>query len=131
GPPDSKWIVTTWPYRVPVYLECWLFSGFIIYALMAAADLKGAEVGWVVPRYVDPAGEVGVGPYGEVFGMWVGLRANVPVLNGYSGRPPKGFPPMGALSDDQIREWLKGKFRGTVRVIDSEAPGQRRDVVVE
>ncbi|MBN9120696.1 MAG: hypothetical protein J0I06_16365, partial [Planctomycetes bacterium] len=37
GPPDSKWIVTTWPYRVPVYLECWLFSGFIIYALMAAA----------------------------------------------------------------------------------------------
>ncbi len=259
GPPDSKWIITTAPYRVPVYLECWLFSGFTIYLLMLAAGvslffhkrdarpagwaiiaaglftallwvvltltphekgdslwrivrlvpggmaircvsrvylvvylfgsfaaltwltqvterirheqlryaiqavvvglmmfeqteyqqpsferrcfyplvddaaqhLKGAEAGWVVPRYVDPTGDVGVGPYGEVFGMWVGMRANVPVLNGYSGRPPNGFPPMGGLSDDQIRDWLRGKFRGTVRVIDTEAPKKTRDVVVE
>jgi hypothetical protein len=259
GPPDSKWIITTAPYRVPVYLECWLFSGFTIYALMiasavslffyrrderpvgwaviaaamftavlwmlltltpkengesmwrvvrllpggmaircvsrvylvvylfgsfaaltwltqvtdrirrewlryavqavvvglmifeqteyqqpsferrnfyplvdaAANDLRGAETGWVVPRYVDQTGDVGVGPYGEVFGMWVGMRANVPVINGYSGRPPKDFPPMGGLRDDQIRTWLSGKFRGTVRVIDSETLGKYREVVVE
>jgi hypothetical protein len=259
GPPDSKWIITTAPYRVPVYLECWLFSGFTIYALMLASvvslffykrenrpagwaiiaaamftvvlwvaltitpqekgdslwrlvryvpggmaircvsrvylivylfgsfaaltwltqvtegirrewlrylvqgvviglmmfeqteyqqpsfvrkdfyplvdeagiPLKGAEAGWVVPRYVDPTGEVGVGPYGEVFGMWVGLRANVPVLNGYSGRSPKDFPPMGGLSDEQIRGWLKGKYRGKVRVVDSEAKGHARDIDIE
>ncbi len=268
GPPDSKWIVSTWPYRVPVYLECWLFSGFTLYLLMfgaaaslfvwrrgtelatdgtprfnveraiiagsmvtvlvwilltitpkdtgdsawrfvrympgglaircvsrvylivylfgilagltwldqitrrirrewlrsailaiaiglmifeqteyqqqaferrcfyplvdeTAARLKGAKAGWIVPRYVDPHGKVMVGPYGEVFGMWVGLRANVPVLNGYSGRAPTGFPPMGAISDDQIRDWLRGKFRGTVRVIDTEIPEKTRDVIVE
>ncbi len=260
GPPDSMWIITTSPIREPVYLECWLFSGFTIYLLMIASvvslffyrrvsrpaewaviaasmitvvvwmlltvtpeekgpslwqivrfipggqaircvsrvylivylfgtiagltwlaqvterirrewlryavqalvvgammfeqteyqqpsyvrkdiyplidqtseRLKGAEVGWVVPRYKDPQGEVGTGPYGEVFGMWVGLRANVPVLNGYSGRSPKGFPPMGGLSDQQIHDWLKGKFRGTVRVVDTEAPpGYKREVVVE
>lgn len=261
GPPDSMWIITTSPYRHPVYLEGWLFSGFTIYVLMiasvvslffyrreprppewaiiaasmftvglwvlltltpheqgeslwrvvryipgglaircvtrvylivylfggiagltwltqiterihrdwlryavqaivvgamifeqteyqqpsfarqdfyplvdkAAEQLRGAEAGWIVPRYVDPSGEVGVGPYGEVFGMWVGLRANVPVLNGYSGRAPKGFPPMGALSNEQIRDWLKGKFHGRVRVIDSEAPPNHPfpDVVVE
>jgi hypothetical protein len=80
---------------------------------------------------VDSHGEVLVGPYGEVFGMWVGLRANVPVLNGYSGRAPTGFPPMGALSDQQIRDWLHGKFRGRVRVIDTLSPLPPREVVVE
>jgi hypothetical protein len=88
----------------------------------AAEQLKGAEAGWVVPRYSDPTGDVATGPYGEVFGMWVGLRANVPVLNGYSGRAPTDFPPMGGLSEKQIRTWLKGKFRGKVRVIDTELP---------
>ena len=37
GPPDSMWIITTAPYRVQTYLECWLFSGFTIYALMFAS----------------------------------------------------------------------------------------------
>ncbi len=259
GAPDSMWTITTTSHRVPVSLECWLFSGFTIYALMIASvvslffykrdkrpaewaiiaaamftvvlwmvltltlkeqsdslwrwvrylpgglaircvsrvyllvylfgsiaglmwltqvterigrewlryavqavvigammfeqtqyqqpryvrkhfyplvdetakDLKGAEAVWIVPRYVDPTGEVATGPYGEVFGMWVGLRANVPVLNGYSGRAPTGFPPMGALTDEQIHNWLKGKFRGRVRIVDSEAPGQPRYVMVE
>ena len=259
GPPDSMWIITTEPYRVTVYLECWLFSGFTIYALMAASvvslffypraarpagwaviaaamftaglwvlltltpaergdslwrwvrllpggmaircvsrvylivylfgsvaglmwltqvterirrewlryavqaliigamvseqtqyqqpsyaradfyplvdmaarDLKGAEAGYVVPRYVDATGVVADGAFGEVFGMWVGLRANVPVVNGYSGRAPKGFPPFGPQSDEDVRGWLKGKFHGTVRIIDSETPGQVRELVVE
>lgn len=259
GPPDSKWIITTAPYRVPVYLECWLFSGFTFYALMFAAlasslfvkreqrtlawaitaasmftvlvwvvltltphekgeslwrivrylpggmaircvsrvylvvylfgsfaaltwltqvterisrewlryavqgvvvglmmfeqteyqqpsfvrkdfyplveataeHLKGADAGWVVPRYKDPTGEVGAGPYGDVFGMWVGLRANVPVMNGYSGRAPKDYPTTGGLTDQQIHDWMKGRFRGTVRVVDSESLWAKREVVVE
>jgi hypothetical protein len=97
----------------------------------AAEHLQGAEVAWIIPRYVDPTGKVHAGPYGEVFAMWVGMRANVPVLNGYTGRAPKGFPLMALLTDDQIRDWLKGKFRGKVRIIDTEAPGQYRYVVVE
>lgn len=97
----------------------------------AANDLKGAKVGYVVPRYKDTHGNVATGPYGEVFGMWVGLRANVPVVNGYSGVLPPNFPGLAPMTDDQIRTWLQGRYRGTVRVIDSESPGHRRDVFVE
>ena len=106
---------------------------FYPYVEQIADELRGAEAGYVVPRYVDGKEKVSVGPYGEVFAMWAGMRANVPVLNGYSGRGPRDFPqpPTGALSDDDIREWLRGKFRGTVRVIDSEAPGQARYIVIE
>ncbi|QJW98164.1 hypothetical protein [Frigoriglobus tundricola] len=259
GPPDSMWVITTEPYRVTVHLECWLFSGFTIYALMiasvvglffysrdarpvgwaviaaamgtaalwvlltltpaergdslwrwarylpggmaircvsrvylvvylfgsiagltwltrvtervrnewlryavqglvvgamvceqtqyqqpsfartnfyplvdaAARDLRGATVAYVVPRYVDATGVVADGVPGEVFGMWVGLRANVSVVNGYSGRAPDGFPPFGPLSDEDVRGWLKGKFRGTVRIVDSETPGRFRELAVE
>lgn len=86
-----------------------------------AARLRGAEVGYVEPAYTDPAGQKHQGAYGEVFGMWVGMRANVPVLNGYSGRGPTDFPLVGSLSRDDIRVWLDGKFRGTVRHIHPDS----------
>ncbi len=259
GSPGSMWSDTTAPYRVPVYLECWLFSGFTIYALMlaatvsllfykrderpperaliaaamltvfvwalitltpreqgdslwrwvrfvpggtaircvsrvylvvylfggiaaltwltkvterisrerlrfavralvvgammfeqtryeqphferkdfyplvdaTAAQLKGAQVGYIVPVFVDTTGWLGYGADGEVFAMWVGLRANVPVVNGYSGRAPKGYPEFGTQPDHETRDWLKGKFRGTVRRIDPRAPDRTREIVVE
>ncbi len=90
----------------------------------SAETLRGAEVGYVIPGYTDTTGKPNTGPYGEVFGMWVGLRANVPVLNGYSGRGPNDFPLVVALSDDDIKRWLAGKFRGTVRQINPDVPGQ-------
>lgn len=260
GPPDSKWIMTTAPYRTPVGLECWLFSGFTFYALTAAAavglfcyrrdarppawplvaaglftaalwvvltitphergeslwrvvrllpggmairavarvylivylfgsfaacawfahvtesirrewlrvavraavvglmifeqteyqqpsferkhfyplvdeaaaKLRGAETGWVAPHYRDPTGDTYDGVYGEVFAMWVGLRANVPVVNGYSGRAPDGYPGTGTTDETAIRAWLKERtrFRGPLRVVDAEA-GRVADVVVE
>lgn len=97
----------------------------------SADTLRGAEVGYVIPAYTDPEGTEHLGAYGEVFGMWVGMRANVPVLNGYSGRGPTGFPLVVALTDDDIRHWLKGKFRGTVRQINPDVPGVSRPIVVE
>lgn len=94
-----------------------------------AAQMRGAEVGYLVPRYRDRSGGVLGGPYGQVFAMWVGMRANVPMLNGYSGVVPE---PLGAdMTDDQIREWLKGKFRGKVRVIDPLEPRHDHDIVIE
>jgi len=98
----------------------------------AAGQLRGAEAGWVVPRYRDPTGETFDGVYGEVFAMWVGLRANVPIVNGYSGRLPNGYPGTGTLAEGEIRTWLKEqrRFRGPLRVVDTE--GQRvADVVLE
>ena len=100
-----------------------------------AEQLKGAEAGYVVPRYTDTTGHKAQVPDGEVLAMWVGLRANVPVINGYSGRWPPNYPPTKppdyAFTDDMIRQWLKGKFRGTVRVVDSEKPDEVRHIVVE
>jgi hypothetical protein len=97
-----------------------------------AEDLRGAAAGYVIPFYPDPTDSGPTdGVYGDVFGMWVGMRANVPVLNGYSGRAPDNFPSPGPLTDEQIRGWLKGKFHGTVRVVDATKPGERRDVIVE
>lgn len=108
-------------------------ADFYPYVDQHAATLRGAPAGYVVPRYVDSAGLVSTGPYGEVFSMWVGMRANVPVVNGYSGRTPQNFPlpPGGALADAEIRDWLSGRFRGTVRWIDSEQPGFCHDLTVE
>jgi hypothetical protein len=99
----------------------------------AANQLRGAEVGYVVPHYVDPTGWRGNIPEDEVFCMWVGLRANVPVLNGYSGRAPKDFSPWGGMSPEQIRAVLSGRYRGTVRIIDPNAPPGRgsTEIVVE
>jgi hypothetical protein len=259
GPPDSKWSVTTSPYRAPVSSECWLFSGFTIYLLMLAAvislfisrnertveraiigaamatvafwmlatltpnpggeslwwvvrflpggmaircvsrvylvvylfgsiagltwltqvtsvigrewlrfavqaivvgalifeqteyqqpsferksfyplvdkaaeQLNGAEVGWVVPHYTD-TNKYSAYIEDEVFAMWVGLRANVPVVNGYSGREPTDFPRLGTMTEEKMREWLKGKYRGKVRIVDPLAPpGQQVwEIVVE
>ncbi len=97
----------------------------------AAEDLRGADVGYVIPRYVDDSGLEGHGPYGEIFGMWVGMRANVPMINGYSGVLPPGFHAFAPMSDDQIRAWLKGKYRGRVRVIDTVQPLNNHDIVIE
>jgi hypothetical protein len=98
-----------------------------------AAGLKGADAAYVVPGYLrgDPALGRGYGPYDEVFAMWVGLRANVPVVNGYTGRLPEGHPGIRPLSDEQLRTWLAGRFRGRLRVIDSEHPHAARDLVFE
>jgi hypothetical protein len=77
-----------------------------------AARLRGADVGYVVYR-------PGVlWAYNEVFGMWVGLRANVPVANGYSGRRPAGYHIDEADVDAALRRWLAGKYRGRVTVVD-------------
>ncbi|MCI0705789.1 MAG: hypothetical protein L0241_32410 [Planctomycetia bacterium] len=100
-----------------------------------AESLRGAEVGYVVPLYRDTTGKLAYGADGDVFAMWVGLRAGVPVVNGYSGRSPDHFPrlehPYYSFTDDQLRAWLKGKYRGSVRVVDALKPGEVRYVVIE
>lgn len=96
-----------------------------------AADLRGADTGYVVPLFIDSKGHVQNGPYGTVFAMWVGMRANVPTVNGYSGTMPPGFLSFDGSTDDEIRAWLRGRYRGTVRVVDWTKPGTYREIVIE
>jgi hypothetical protein len=108
-------------------------TGFYPLVDRAAADLRGAEVGYLMPRYHDPHGVEWTGPYGEVFAMWVGMRANVPVVNGYSGVLPPGYFPFALLTDDQLRDCVRPKCNGRVRVrvIDPDFPDRTHEVVVE
>lgn len=47
--------------------------------------------------------------------MWAGLEANVPVVNGYSGRTPVGYPDEKLIWDDEeLARWARG-----IRRVDS------------
>jgi hypothetical protein len=64
--------------------------------------------------------------------MWAGLRANVPVVNGYSGRTPPGYPfPDREDIDPALRDWLTGRFRGRVAVLDPRDPERVRYLQIE
>jgi hypothetical protein len=105
---------------------------FYVIADRTAEQLRGAQAAYVVPRYTDTNGELLRGVYGDVLGMWAGLWANVPVVNGYSGRRPLGDYPVGlAVTDEELRTWLTGKFRGQLTIVDPEHPGATRVIVIE
>jgi hypothetical protein len=45
----------------------------------------------------------------QVTVMWAGLEANVPVVNGYSGRYPPGYPDWTrTMTDDELSAWMHG-----------------------
>jgi hypothetical protein len=46
----------------------------------------------------------------QVEAMWVGLEAGVPVVNGYSGNFPPGYPdPTVIPTPDVLRRWSGGE----------------------
>lgn len=51
--------------------------------------------------------------------MWAGIRANVPVVNGYSGSAPPNYPNYGVTSMDtaQVINWLGEGSRGRLCMI--------------
>jgi hypothetical protein len=104
------------------------FAQAQLYPLADATStgLRGADAGYVLPKF----GE-NVTIQGELLGAWAGLRANVPVVNGYSGRWPPGYPAADIMTDDQLREWLQGRFRGRLAVVDPTRPGEVRYLVFE
>ena len=64
--------------------------------------------------------------------MWVGLRANVPVVNGYSGRiPPGDYPWISGVTDERLRKWLAGRFRGRLTILDPDDPTAKRTLAIE
>jgi hypothetical protein len=68
----------------------------------------------------------------QVTAMWAGMEANVPVVNGYSGRSPPGYPGVKRRwSAVDMKDWLARypDVRGGVNVIDPDQklgpPGRR------
>jgi hypothetical protein len=76
------------------------------------SGLAGADAAYVE---LDPGR-----PYWEaqLVAMWAGLRADVPVVNGYSGRWPPGYPAWDrTLTEAELRGWLSGRWRGRLTVV--------------
>lgn len=97
-----------------------------------AEQLRKADAGFVLQMYHDTHGEMLKDVYGEVLAMWAGLRANRPVVNGYSGRwPPGNYPMSTPATDDELRAWLTGRFRGKLAVVDPDRPEETRILVIE
>lgn len=107
-------------------------ADFYTLADRTAGELLGADAGYVSPEYTDTLGERIDDIHGEVFAMWVGMRANVPVVNGYSGRCPPGEYPLGArVQDADLHKWLAGRFRGQLTLVTPDNPLARRVIAIE
>jgi hypothetical protein len=97
-----------------------------------ANQLRGSDAGYVLPEYHDTTGKKLPYVYGEVLAMWAGLRAGVPVVNGYSGRwPPGNYPESTPATDNELRAWLAGRFRGKLAIVDPDRPDATRVIVID
>jgi hypothetical protein len=102
-----------------------------------AAELRKGDIGYVIPRYTDSDGVSVTEPvFGEVMGMWCGLRANVPVVNGYGSRVPDATFLGVVFANDaerpqRLREWLQGKFRGKVAIVNPDNLNATEVIVIE
>jgi hypothetical protein len=88
-----------------------------------SAGLKGQESGYVALDDVHPFWE------NQLVAMWGGLKANVPVVNGYTGRWPGSYPSWSRnLSDDELQGWLRD--RGPTRLAVLRSDGTLRTVLM-
>jgi hypothetical protein len=101
-----------------------------------ATDLSKGDIGYFIQRYTDSKGVCLGTVYGEMLGMWAGMRANVPIVNGYSGRLPDHVyrdleSADGPERKVELRRWLTGKFRGKVVMISPDDPGATEIIEIE
>jgi hypothetical protein len=60
----------------------------------------------------------------QLVAMWGGLEANVPVLNGYSGNLPKGYPnPTQSMTETELEGWLLHAPKERCCVVAPARPG--------
>jgi hypothetical protein len=63
----------------------------------------------------------------ELMMMWAGAYANVPVVNGYSGREPTDYPmQLNRPLETRLRIWLGPHWSGTLAVVWPSSPPARR-----
>lgn len=106
-----------------------------------AKILVGADAGFVAVGYeYETRNRFQI----NILGMWAGLKANIPMVNGYSGRTPDGYnvpivngyfghAPDGdagpyVLADKELRAWLAPRFHGKLRIVRAKPPHAARDI---
>lgn len=81
----------------------------------------GCDAGYV---RLDPSKPFFVSQLGA---MWGGLEANVPVLNGYSGNFPPGYPDVTrSMTDTEATEWFSHAPPGRLCIVEPATPGNPR-----
>jgi hypothetical protein len=61
----------------------------------------------------------------QLVAMWAGLEANVPVVNGYSGNFPPGYPdPTRSMTSLELSAWLPRAPRGRYCVVGTASPAE-------
>jgi hypothetical protein len=94
-------------------------------ALRSALAGNGCDAGYVL---LDPSRPFYVS---QLAAMWGGLESNVPVLNGYSGNFPAGYPdPTRSMTDSEIASWLSRVSMNRLCIVDSAPPGMPRRIRV-
>jgi hypothetical protein len=135
--------------ETPARRRGWLIAGLMILALaenyFPQIDDRGRSFRWAktyeearqisgVIRGMDAVyGYTSTDPIAnQLTMMWAGLYANVPVINGYSGRHPRGYPFVGgeAASDEALRAWLGQDWRGKVMVYDIDLRRKEKVIVL-
>ncbi len=73
-------------------------------------------------------------PFHLVAAMWIGLYAQVPVVNGYSGNNPPGYQSSGFMSLPQVLSWLESfpkDTQGMLCYASDQSRGLLADLKVE
>jgi hypothetical protein len=86
-----------WQTRLPAFDPAPFFAE--TERLAQEMGMGGVSVAYVEP---DPEAATWIS---ELAAMWGGLKANVPVVNGYSGRKPLRYPD-GILDSQDLAKWL-------------------------
>jgi hypothetical protein len=87
---------------------------------LAYVTLNKAEPSQLTPSQILPLWSVALSA------MWAGLRAGIPVVNGYSGGLPPGYPDH-TMTVPELQQWLKDDFKGRLCLIarvQSGPPGE-------
>jgi hypothetical protein len=62
--------------------------------------------------------------------MWAGLKANVPVINGYSSGPPPNYIKFSYVADiSELQRWIKDDFKGKLCLITPVKSEQQNNSV--
>ncbi len=97
-----------------------------------AHELHGASVAYVEIEPNTDAEEPADPMATDLIAMWAGLEANVPVVNGYSGRSPNNFPRNHRFkTDDELKAWLAPANADRVRIMTRTTNGwHSRDLIL-
>jgi hypothetical protein len=93
-----------------------------------AKELTDADAAYVILDRL----EINGAAIHEIIPMWAGLKANMPVVNGYSGRVPKGYFEKDTVpSEEELQAYLGRRWSGRLLIVDERDPPRKTYLRIE